>query len=449
MSAFFEKIAQKQKNQIILFLTYVIVTGAGLFLLPDSTIAFLLLLFSILILYYLNLNLRAKWVTGIVILAVVVPFIASFSDSYQTYMEVGTLVGIYCAMALGLNIVVGFAGLLDLGFIAFFAVGAYTYAIFASDQASKFMPFGHYPLSGGTFWIFIFIAAIVAAIFGILLGVPVLRVRGDYLAIVTLGFGEIIRILLNNMDHPINITNGSMGIASITPPSFFGISIGSSNQFYYIAFAIFLLVIYVVRKLEYSKLGRAWKAVRDNEIAAQSMGIPLVKTKLAAFAIGASFSGMMGVVFAAKQMFVDATSFTYLESTMVLVMVILGGMGSVPGVILGAAVVIILRTQVLTNISNWLSAMSSNYGISIPPALSPEKMQLLIFGILLIVFALYRTQGLIPHKNRKVDVAKLKKESEQAALTRKKQHQEVLTREHFGSKTPDKGIWWPDSHIRY
>ncbi|MDF2910403.1 MAG: branched-chain amino acid transporter permease [Sporolactobacillus laevolacticus] len=420
LSALFDKIAQNKKNQVILFIAYVVLTGLGLFLLPNSTIAFLLLLFSILVLYYLNFNLRAKWVTGIAILAVLVPLIASHSDSYQTYMEVGTLVGIYCAMALGLNIVVGFAGLLDLGFIAFFAVGAYTYAIFASGQASKFMPFGHYPLPGDTFWIFIFVGALVAALFGILLGIPVLRVRGDYLAIVTLGFGEIIRILLNNMDHPLNITNGSMGIASITPPKFFGISIGNASQFYYIALGIFLVVIYVVRKLENSKLGRSWKAVRDNEIAAQAMGIPLVKTKLAAFAIGASFSGMMGAVFAAKQMFVDATSFTYLESTMVLVMVILGGMGSVPGVILGAAVVIILRTQVLTNISDWLSQMSTNYGIPIPPALSPEKMQLLIFGLLLIIFALYRTQGLIPHKNRKVDVELLKKESAAAALEREK-----------------------------
>nr|WP_283163444.1 branched-chain amino acid ABC transporter permease [Sporolactobacillus mangiferae] len=415
MGALFNKIAESKRNQIILFIAYVLVTGLGLILLPDSTVAFLLLLFSILILYYIDFNLKAKWITGLVILAVIVPFISSFSGSYQTYMEVGTLVGIYCAMALGLNIVVGFAGLLDLGFIAFFAVGAYSYAIFASGQAAKFMPFGHYPLPGGTFWIFILIGAFVAALFGIILGVPVLRVRGDYLAIVTLGFGEIIRILLNNMDHPINITNGSMGIASITPPNFFGISIGSSSQFYYIALCIFLVVIYIVRKLENSKLGRAWKAVRDNEIAAQAMGIPLVKTKLAAFAIGASFSGMMGVVFAAKQMFVDATSFTYLESTIVLVMVILGGMGSVPGVILGAAVVIILRTQVLTNISNWLSSLSATYGIPIPPALSPEKMQLLIFGLLLIIFALYRTQGLIPHKNRKVDVARLERESAELA----------------------------------
>lgn len=403
-----QKLAGSVKGQIILFTIYVAATAAGLYLLQGSVVAFLLLLFSVLILYYLKLGIRTKWVIGLLILAVLMPLAASQSSSYQSFMEVGTLVGIYVAMALGLNIVVGFAGLLDLGFIAFFAVGAYTYGIFASVQASKFMPIGHFPLPGDSFWLFIIVGACIAAVFGILLGIPVLRVRGDYLAIVTLGFGEIIRILLNNMDHPLNITNGSMGISSITPPRFFGISIGQPSQFYYIVLAIFLVVIYTVRKLEVSKLGRAWKAVRDNEIAAQSSGIPLVKTKLAAFAIGASFSGMMGVVFAAKQMFVDATSFTYLESTIVLVMVVLGGMGSVPGVILGAAIVTILNTQVLTEISNWLTQLQTTSGINIPSALSPSKMQRFIFGLLLIIFAIYRPQGLIPHKNRKTDAVKLK-----------------------------------------
>ncbi|RYL93259.1 branched-chain amino acid ABC transporter permease [Sporolactobacillus sp. Y61] len=430
MNALLGKLAQNKKGQIILFAIYVLATSGGLILLRDSVIAFLLLLFSILILYYLKLGIRTKWIIGLIIIGFLVPFSASQGDSYQSFMEVGTLVGIYVAMALGLNIVVGFAGLLDLGFIAFFAVGAYTYAIFATDQASQFMPFGNYPLPGGSFWVFIIIGACVAAIFGILLGVPVLRVRGDYLAIVTLGFGEIIRILLNNMDKPVNITNGSMGIASITPPNFFGISIGTSSQFYYIVLGIFLVVIYTVRKLENSKLGRAWKAVRDNEIAAQSSGIPLVKTKLAAFAIGASFSGMMGVVFSAKQMFVDATSFTYLESTMVLVMVVLGGMGSVPGVILGAAIVIILRTQVLTEISNWLTQLGTSGIINIPPALSPAKMQLLIFGLLLIIFALYRPQGLIPHKNRPVDQKKIQKLAEkEPSLSRNPADKSIGTEE--------------------
>ncbi|WP_141430650.1 branched-chain amino acid ABC transporter permease [Bacillus sp. 03113] len=405
-------ISENKLAQILLFVVYVIVTSLSLYLAQKSVIAFLLLLFSLLILYFLKLGNKTKWITGLVILGVLLPFSASHGPSYQSYMEVATLVGIYVAMALGLNIVVGFAGLLDLGFVAFFAVGAYTYGIFATAQASNFMPFGHYPLSGESFWIFILLGCFAAALFGILLGIPVLRVKGDYLAIVTLGFGEIIRIVFNNLDKPVNITNGSMGLASIAPPRIFGIDLIYPNQFYYVVLAIFLIVIYTVNKLEHSKIGRAWKAVRENEIAAQAMGIPLVKTKLTAFAIGASFSGMMGVVFAAKQTFVDATSFTLLESITILVMVLLGGMGSIPGVILGAAVVTILNLQVLTELSNWLNQLSLNGVITIPDALSPAKMQRFIFGALLILFALYRPKGLMPAKNQKYDAVKLKKRVE-------------------------------------
>lgn len=402
-----------------LFAVYVIVTSAALYLAEKSVIAFLLLIFSILILYFLKMKTVLKWGIGIVILGVVLPVTASHGPSYQSYMEVATLVGIYVAMALGLNIVVGMAGLLDLGFVAFFAVGAYTYGIFATPQAANFMPFGHYPLSGSSFWVFLLIGCFVAALFGVLLGIPVLRVKGDYLAIVTLGFGEIIRIVFNNMDKPINITNGSMGIASITPPRIFGIDLIYPNQFYYVVFAIVLLVIYIVRKLEDSKIGRSWKAVRENEIAAQAMGIPLVKTKLSAFAIGASFSGMMGVVFAAKQTFVDPTSFTLLESTTILVMVLLGGMGSIPGVILGAAVVTILNLQVLTELTNWMNQLSMSGVLAIPDALSPVKMQRFIFGALLIIFALYRSKGLLPAKNRIYDAELLKSQKTSILLVEK------------------------------
>jgi branched-chain amino acid transport system permease protein len=402
------KLSHNRTVQILLFFVYVLVTTTSLYLAEKSVVAFLLLLFSVLILYFLNLTNKMKWIMGLLILGVLLPFSASHGSSYESYMEIVTLVGIYVAMALGLNIVVGFAGLLDLGFVAFFAVGAYTYAIFSTTQAANFMPFGKFPLSGESFWVFILIGGVVAAIFGILLGIPVLRVKGDYLAIVTLGFGEIIRIVFNNLDKPVNITNGAMGITSITPPKIFGIELIYPNQFYYVVLIIVILVIYLVRKLEYSKIGRAWKAVRENEIAAQAMGVPLVKTKLTAFAIGASFSGMMGVVFAAKQTFVDPTSFTLLESTTILVMVLLGGMGSVPGVILGAAVVTILNLQVLTEITNWLNQLSNNGVLSIPEALSPVKMQRFIFGALLIVFALYRSKGLMPAKNMKYNQEKLK-----------------------------------------
>lgn len=410
--------------QILLFTIYVIVTSLSLFLAQKSVVAFLLLLFSLLLLYFMKLGNKVKWMIGLFILVFLLPYSSSHGPAYQSYMEVATLVGIYVAMALGLNIVVGLAGLLDLGFVAFFAVGAYTYGIFATAQAANFMPFGQYPLSGESFWIFILIGCFVAAIFGILLGIPVLRVKGDYLAIVTLGFGEIIRIVFNNLDRPLNITNGAMGLSSVTPPRIFGVELIYPNQFYYVVLVVFLLVVYTVSKLENAKIGRAWKAVRDNEIAAQAMGIPLVKTKLTAFAIGASFSGMMGVVFAAKQTFVDPTSFTLLESITILVMVLLGGMGSVPGVILGASVITILNLQVLTEITNWLNQLTLNGVISVPDALSPAKMQRFIFGALLIVFALYRPQGLLPAKNMKYDANTLKqkqrKQTEVIAIVEEK-----------------------------
>ncbi|WP_312098420.1 ABC transporter permease subunit [Niallia sp.] len=403
MANMIKTIQTNKVAQIILFFAYVLVTTAALAFSQKSVIAFLLLLLSLLLLYYMNLGNKMKWAIALLILVIVLPMSASQGPSYQAYMEVATMVGIYVCMALGLNIVVGLAGLLDLGFVAFFAVGAYTYGIFATAQANNFMPFGTYPLSGNSFWFFIIIGLFVAALFGVLLGIPVLRVKGDYLAIVTLGFGEIIRIVFNNLDKPVNITNGAMGLPSIQQPEIFGITLSQPNQFYYIVLVMFIIVIYAVTRMEHTKLGRSWKAVRENEIAAQAMGIPLVKTKLTAFAIGASFSGMMGVVFAAKQMFVDPTSFTYLESTTILVMVILGGMGSVPGVILGAAVVTILNLQVLTELTGWLSQVTT-----IPDALSPAKMQRFIFGALLIIMTLYRPQGLIPAKNKKFNEKKLK-----------------------------------------
>ncbi|WP_456279261.1 branched-chain amino acid ABC transporter permease [Bacillus sp. AK128] len=411
MKSYIEKIKDNKLTQGILLAIFILVTSLSLFLAQKSVIAFLLLLSSLLLLHFTKLNHTTKWIVAGLVLIVLLPVSASQGSAYQSYMEVVTLVGIYVAMALGLNIVVGLAGLLDLGFVAFFAVGAYTYGIFATAQAAEFMPFGTFPLGGGSFWIFILLGCFVAALFGILLGIPVLRVKGDYLAIVTLGFGEIIRIVFNNLDRPVNITNGAMGLSSITPPQLFGITFIYPSQFYFIVLGILVIVFLSVRRLEYSRIGRSWKAVRENEIAAQSMGIHLVRTKLTAFAVGASFSGMMGVVFAAKQTFVDPTSFTLLESITILVMVILGGMGSVPGVILGAALMTILNMQVLTELTNWLNQLSLSGVISIPDALSPAKMQRFIFGAILILFALYRPQGLLPAKNPVFNKELFKKKS--------------------------------------
>lgn len=394
--------------QALLLTLFILVAAAGVYFSDKSVIAFLLLLGSLLLLYLTTFRTSIKWGIGAVLLVVVIPFATSGGPAHQSYMEVATQCGIYIAMALGLNIVVGFAGLLDLGFVAFFAVGAYTYAIFATPQANEFISGQLFPLPGGSFWIFILLGGFMAALFGLLLGLPVLRVKGDYLAIVTLGFGEIIRIIFNNLDKPVNITNGAMGLSSIRPPSLFGLSFTFPNQFYFIVISILAIVIFSVKRLEHSRLGRAWKAIRENEIAAQSMGIPLIRTKLTAFAIGASFSGMMGVVFAAKQTFIDPTSFTLLESITILVMVLLGGMGSVPGVILGAALVTILNLQVLTELTNWINQLTLQGIIHIPNSISPSKMQRLIFGAILVLVAIFRPNGLITAKNKKVDAERLK-----------------------------------------
>lgn len=391
-----------------LLAAFAALSGLAVYWMDKSVAAFLLLLGSLLLLYYTAFPVRVKWIIGAVLLLFVVPFATSGGPSHESYMEVATQCGIFVAMALGLNIVVGFAGLLDLGFVAFFAVGAYTYAIFSTPQAMNFMAGSWHPVSGSYFWLFIFIGGFFAALFGVLLGLPVLRVKGDYLAIVTLGFGEIIRIVFNNLDKPVNITNGAMGISSVQPPLLFGYSFTFPHQYYFIVLAILALVLFGVKRLEHSRMGRSWKAIRDNEIAAQAMGIPLIRTKLSAFAVGASFSGMMGVVFAAKQTFVDPTSFTYLESVSILVMVILGGLGSVPGVILGACVITILNLQVLTEITGWLNYLTMEGIIQIPNAVSPSKMQRFIFGAVLILMTIFRPNGLIAARNRRVNIAEVK-----------------------------------------
>jgi branched-chain amino acid transport system permease protein len=325
------------------------------------------------------------------------------------YLEIATQVGIFAALALGLNIVVGLAGLLDLGYVAFFAVGAYSWAIFGSPHANVIFG-GGFPLPPGWFYLFIFVGLAVAALTGVLLGLPVLRLHGDYLAIVTLGFGEVIRVLANNLDKPINFTNGPKGITPIgRPPAPFGLPYGEFS--YFLVLLIVVVVIVVNRRLEDSHIGRAWEAIREDEVAAQAMGVPLVRAKLLAFACGASFAGVMGVVFAAKQVFINPESFTFLESIGVLAMVILGGMGSIPGAVLGATVVTVLNLQVLKGLSLWLNELK-NAGVVIlgfpladlPTQLEPAKYERMIFGIILVLMTIYRPQGFLPAKRRQREI---------------------------------------------
>ncbi|WP_019121708.1 branched-chain amino acid ABC transporter permease [Brevibacillus massiliensis] len=386
-------------------IVWVIAFSIALKVLDQSVIAFMGVLFSIIFVYYTDSPKWMRLVLGGAILLLIIPLVAGEN---RYYMEVASQVGIYVAMALGLNIVVGFAGLLDLGYVAFFAAGAYAYGIFATSQANNFIEGNLFPLSGEWFWPFLLVGLLVAALFGILLGLPVLRVKGDYLAIVTLGFGEIIRIVFNNLDKPVNITNGPQGLTPIASPELFGFALNKPFYFYFIVLFCIALIVLANVRFEHSRLGRAWIAIREDELAAQSMGISLLHTKLAAFATGASFAGVVGVIFAAKQTFIDPTSFTLMESFSILVMVILGGMGSIPGVVLGAAFVTVLQVQLLKEFSNFLHSLQAAGVINLPSQLDPSKFQRLIFGLLLVLVALFRPNGLIPAKRNKNDIDAIK-----------------------------------------
>ena len=269
----------------------------------------------------------------------------------------------FATLALGLNIVVGFAGLLDLGYAAFFAIGAYFYGIFTSFQImplwhSWWQPFAFVGLveklnQGGpdlvhftlSFWLALPMAAVVAAFFGVLFGFPTLRLRGDYLAIVTLGFGEIVPIVARNVDK---ITNGAAGLNGVKAPSLFGSSFGvDATPYYYVGMAMVALLIFISLRLRDSRIGRAWMALREDETAASTMGINLVHLKLLAFGIGAAFAGMTGVFYVAKLQTATPEMFGFPVSTMILVMVVLGGMGSVWGVVLGAAILQLLQSWFL------------------------------------------------------------------------------------------------------
>ena len=284
-------------------------------------------------------------------------------DTYQT--NVMTTALMYVVLGLGLNIVVGLAGLLDLGFVAFYAVGAYTYALL------------HYHFGLG-FWAALPLGGLLAATFGILLGFPVLRLRGDYLAIVTLGFGEIIRLVLENWG---SFSKGPSGISNIARPGFFGMDFSLEQSvlyLYYLMIIFVIITIFIVNRLQDSRLGRAWIALREDEIACQAMGIDKRKTKLVAFSLGAFWAGIVGVVFAAKTTFINPASFTFLESAIILSIVVLGGMGSIIGVVIGALILILLP--------EYLRALS--------------EYRMIAFGAILVCMMIFRPQGLISNIRR-------------------------------------------------
>ncbi|RJR34812.1 MAG: ABC transporter ATP-binding protein [Desulfobacteraceae bacterium] len=278
-------------------------------------------------------------------------------------------IGIYVILGIGLNVVVGFAGLLDLGYVAFYAIGAYGYALCASPHFGVHIPF----------WAMLPACVALAAIGGALLGIPVLRMRGDYLAIVTLGFGEIIRILLNNLDP---VTNGPRGLLRIDPPAIGGLVINSPSRWFYLILLGILVSAFLADRLNNSRIGRAWIAMREDQDAAAMMGIDILRYKLLAFTIGASFAGIGGAVFAARQGSIFPENFSLMVSIHVLCLIIIGGMGSIPGVILGAV-----------------------FLIGIPEILREvQQYRMLAFGGLLVVMMIFRPMGIIPSTRRKLEL---------------------------------------------
>ena len=317
----------------------------------------------------------------------------------RTWVRIIDIALLFVMLALGLNIVVGFAGLLDLGYVAFFAVGAYAYALLASPQLGV-----HFP-----FFVLLPLGAGIACLFGVLLGAPTLRLRGDYLAIVTLGFGEIIRIFLNNLNRPINITNGPMGITLIDPIRIGDFSLSKQHtiadltfapvhSYYYVFLGCALLSIFISLRLEDSRIGRAWIAIREDEIAAKSMGIHTRNVKLLAFAMGASFGGISGGLFAAFQGFVSPESFALLDSIMILCMVVLGGMGHVPGVVLGA-----LLLTALPEALRYVGPLQQDWLGRV--LIDPSDLRMLLFGLALVLMMLFRPAGLWPSRVRKREFA--------------------------------------------
>lgn len=303
------------------------------------------------------------------IISIVSIFIISFPIMFSTYqVNILTTALIYVILGLGLNVVVGFAGLLDLGYVAFYAVGAYTYALLNFNFEISF-------------WLALPLAGVLGSLAGILLGFPVLRLRGDYLAIVTLGFGEIIRLVLENWGE---FSHGPSGVAGIDRPNFgFDLGItGSINALYYLVFIFVIITIFFTNRLQNSRIGRAWVALREDETACQAMGVDRTKTKLSAFAFGATWAGLMGAVFAAKTTFINPASFTFLESAIILSIVVLGGMGSIPGVILGALILILLPEYLRTF----------------------SEYRMLIFGGSMVLMMVFRPQGLIKSKRRRYEV---------------------------------------------
>jgi ABC-type branched-subunit amino acid transport system permease subunit len=332
------------------------------------------------------------------VIGALVPLI--FRQSIEFISWAAGAAAIYTLLALGLNVVVGFAGLLDLGYAAFFAIGAYTCGSLASSRHGDVLhiPFWPYP-----FWIILFLGAAVAALFGALLGAPTLRLRGDYLAIVTLGFGEIIPDAANN--NAFGQTGGPNGITGIHHPSLFGHDFGIDPRPYYYALLVLIaLIIVVLRNLERSRIGRAWVAVREDEVAASATGINTVSTKLLAFAIGAAVSGFAGAFYGAELGIVSPDDFQFAVSVTALSTVVLGGIGSITGAAVGGLLISFIIFWILPHAQEWSMTFGNTTGFTALSSVDYSKYVYVAYGVILVSIMLLRPAGLIPSRARKVEL---------------------------------------------
>jgi branched-chain amino acid transport system permease protein len=363
---------------------------------------------------------RIKWV---LLWAVVLIFPFAVSPFGNSWVRIADVALLYVMLALGLNVVVGFAGLLDLGYVAFFAIGAYLAGLLASPQFAAVVESlqMEYPAAGEwllhavgptiaangihlSVWLIVPLAALVAGVAGALLGAPTLKLRGDYLAIVTLGFGEIIRIFMNNLNGPVNITNGPQGINLIDPIRIGGVSLAgeagmmklggfampSVNAYYFLFLLLSVAMVFFSTRLQHSRLGRAWIAIREDEIAAKAMGINVRNVKLLAFAMGASFGGVAGAMFGAFQGFISPESFTLTDSIAILAMVVLGGIGHIPGVVLGAVLLAALPELLRHTVEPVQMTLFGKVWIE------AEVLRQLLYGLALVLIMLARPAGLWP-----------------------------------------------------
>ncbi|MFC5069293.1 high-affinity branched-chain amino acid ABC transporter permease LivM [Flaviflagellibacter deserti] len=352
------------------------------------------------------LNLRKYLVPAMVLIALTYPFLSVWISgglvTGRYWVDLGILVMTYILLGWGLNIVVGLAGLLDLGYVAFYAVGAYTFAILSMNF-------------GMSFWLCLPIAGLIAALFGVVLGFPVLRLRGDYLAIVTLAFGEIIRLVLINWRE---LSGGASGINQIPRPSFFGLQFVATGEnsfaqyfgipfspvhrlifFYYVILALAFIVLLVTIRLRRLPIGRAWEALREDEIACRSLGISVVNTKLTAFALGAMFGGFAGTVFAARQGYISPSDFTFLQSALILAIVVLGGLGSNLGVVF-SALIMIGGIEMLRNLGFIRAIFGEGF--------DPVQYRMLIFGLVMVIIMVWRPRGIISSRDPSVFLKKKK-----------------------------------------